>query len=67
MLTASHVMKFIKFLNVRSIYLKSTKELSLCHKQGRIQGGKGAVPSPRPVKGGVELRAITLFKSEIKK
>ena len=33
-----------------------------CNKQGRIQGGKGVVPLPRPVKGG--LRAITLFKSE---
>ena len=34
--------------------------------QGRTQGGKGAVP-PRPVKGCVaplELRAITLFKSQ---
>ena len=26
--------------------------------------GRGAVPQSRPVKGGIELRAITLFKSE---
>ena len=59
MLTASHVMKFIKFLNVRSIYLKSTKELSLYHKQGRIQG---AVPSPRPVKGGRRTQSYHTFQ-----
>ena len=36
-------------------------------------GGKGEVPSPRPVKGGgpspphIEPRGITLFKSETEK